>query len=58
MSAAVQPGRTALVMVESPTNPRMQVCKISKFGGDAFLNSYQIDTFTASLAVLWQLSSG
>jgi Cys/Met metabolism PLP-dependent enzyme len=25
----VQPGRTALVMVESPTNPRMQVCDIA-----------------------------
>lgn len=29
VAAAVQPGRTALVMVESPTNPRMQVCDIA-----------------------------
>ena len=27
VEAAVQKGRTALVMVESPTNPRMQVCR-------------------------------
>ncbi len=26
--AAIQPGVTKLVMVESPTNPRMQVCKV------------------------------
>lgn len=24
----MQPGKTALVMVESPTNPRMQVCAV------------------------------
>ncbi|GIL55171.1 hypothetical protein Vafri_10770 [Volvox africanus] len=27
--AAIQPGRTKLVMVESPTNPRMQICDIA-----------------------------
>ncbi|EFJ41456.1 hypothetical protein VOLCADRAFT_68235, partial [Volvox carteri f. nagariensis] len=27
--AALQPGRTKLVMVESPTNPRMQICDIA-----------------------------
>ncbi|KXZ54908.1 hypothetical protein GPECTOR_4g980 [Gonium pectorale] len=27
--AAIQPGRTKLVIVESPTNPRMQVCDIA-----------------------------
>lgn len=26
--AAIQPGKTALVMLESPTNPRMQICDI------------------------------
>ncbi|KAG2435866.1 hypothetical protein HXX76_007061 [Chlamydomonas incerta] len=27
--AAIQPGRTKLVLVESPTNPRMQICDIA-----------------------------
>lgn len=26
--AAIRPGQTALVMLESPTNPRMQICDI------------------------------
>ncbi|MEW5307781.1 MAG: hypothetical protein WDW36_010157 [Sanguina aurantia] len=31
--AAMIPGRTALLMVESPTNPRMQVCDIRALAG-------------------------
>ncbi|PSC71575.1 cystathionine beta-lyase [Micractinium conductrix] len=28
VAAAIRPGKTALVMLESPTNPRMQICDI------------------------------
>ncbi len=29
VQAAIIPGRTRLVMLESPTNPRMQICDIT-----------------------------